>query len=68
MKTSPSVKRRDEKAYGEYRTKRVILEIYAEMKQAMETEVPYETRLVPPPADEGVRHGPRESRETFAKQ
>jgi len=46
----------------------VILEIYDEMRQAMETGVPYETRLVPPPADAAVAHGPRESRETFAKQ
>ena len=68
MKTFPIVKRKDEKQYGEYRTKRVILEIYDEMRRAMETGVPYETRLVPPPADVGVRHGPRESSETFAKQ
>jgi len=30
--------------------------------------VSYETRLAPPPADAGVAHGPRGSRETFAKQ
>ncbi len=68
METFPIVKRKDEKEYGEFRTKRVILEIYDEMKRAMETGVPYETRLVPPPADAGVAHGPRGSRETFAKQ
>ncbi len=56
MKTFSIVKRKDEKEYGEYRTKRVILEIYDEMKWAVETGVPYETRLVPPPADAGVRH------------
>jgi len=68
METFPIVRRRDEKEYGEYRTKRVILEIYDEMKRAMETEVPYVTRLEPPPADAGVAHEPREGRETFAKQ
>ena len=31
MDTFPIVKRKDEKKYGEYRTKRVILEIYDEM-------------------------------------
>ena len=51
-----------------YRTKRVILEIYDEMRRAMKTEVPYNARLVPPAADAGMRHRPRESRETFAKQ
>jgi hypothetical protein len=37
METFPIVKRKDEKDYGEYRTKRVILEIYDEMQWAMET-------------------------------
>ncbi len=62
------MKRKDEKQFGDYRTKRVILEIYDEMRRAMETGVPYETRLVPPPADRAVRHEGRESREMFAKQ
>jgi hypothetical protein len=30
METFPIVKRKDEKQYGEYRTKRVILEMYDE--------------------------------------
>jgi hypothetical protein len=60
MDTFPIVKRKDEKQYGEYRTKRVILEIYDEMKRAMETGEPYRTRLEPPPADAAVAHGPRE--------
>ena len=57
------MKRKDEKQYGEYRTKRVILEIYDEMQRAMETGVPYETRLAPPPADAAVAHGRRERME-----
>jgi len=42
---------KDEAAFEEYRTKRVILEIYDEMQTAMETGVPYQTRLDPPPAN-----------------
>jgi 5-methylcytosine-specific restriction protein B len=60
MKTFSIVKRKDEKEYGEFRTKRVILEIYDEMKRAMETGVPNETRLVPSPADAAVRHEGKE--------
>jgi hypothetical protein len=48
MKTSPIVKRKDEKEYGEYPTKPVILEIYDEMKQAMESGVPYHVDLYDP--------------------
>ena len=50
LETFPIVKRKDEQAYGEYRTKRVILDIYDAMQQAMETSMPYHTRLDPPPA------------------
>jgi len=56
METFPIVKRKDEKLYGEYRTKRVILEIYDEMWRAMETGERYRTRLVPGPADKAVAH------------
>lgn len=47
MDTFSIVKRKDEAAHGEYRTKRVILEIYDEMQQAIETGQPYQTRLAP---------------------
>jgi hypothetical protein len=47
----PIVKRKDEQAHGEYRTKRVILEIYDEMKRAMESGAVYQTRLDPLPAN-----------------
>ena len=56
METFPIVKRKDEAAHGEYRTKRVILEILGEMQQAMEACGPYQTRLDPPPADPRVAH------------
>jgi len=54
----PIVRRKDEAAYAEYRTKRVILEIYDAMAEAERTGVPYQTRLDPPPADPRVAHSP----------
>lgn len=63
METFPILKRREEEKYGEYRTKRVILEIYDDMAETMRTEKPYETILSPPPADPSVAH-PRNSIDT----
>jgi len=40
----------------EYKTKRVVLEIRDEMKDAMDSGRVYQTRLDPPPADERVAH------------
>ncbi len=53
METFPIVKRKDETAHGEYRTKRVILEIYDQMARAASgaTGQPYRTPLDPPPVD-----------------
>ena len=51
MDTFPIVKRKDEDNFCEYRTKRVILEIYDSMVEAIHTGCPYQTRLDPPPAD-----------------
>jgi hypothetical protein len=59
MDTFPIVRRRDEQAHGEYRTKRLILEIYDELAEAIATGRPYQTRLDPPPADPRVAHPPR---------
>ena len=50
LDTFPGVRREDEAKHGEYRTKRVILEIYDEMQQAVRTREPYETRIDPQPA------------------
>ena len=50
LETFPIVKRKDEQAHDEYRTKHVILDVYDTMQQAMETGPPYHTRLDPPPA------------------
>ena len=56
METFPIVKRKDEAAHGEYRTKRVILEMYDAMQQSAVSGQPYRTRLDPPPADPRVAH------------
>jgi hypothetical protein len=48
MDTFPIVKRKDEAKYGDYRTKRVILEIYDAMADAIRTGHTYQTRLDPP--------------------
>ena len=56
METLPIVKRKDEQKYGEYRTKRVILECYDEMAEAMKTGRPYKTILDPPPTDPRLAH------------
>lgn len=55
MDTFPIVRRKDEERHGEYRTKRLILEIYDEMATAIDTGQPYQTRLDPPPADPSLR-------------
>lgn len=66
METFPIVKRKDEKLYGEYRTKRVILEMFDEMKRAMETGEAYRTRLVPGLADAVVAHEGRMGAEVLS--
>ncbi|MDP2316549.1 MAG: N-6 DNA methylase [Pseudomonadota bacterium] len=59
LDTFPIVERRQRQVYGEYRTKRLVLEIYDAMAEATRTGVPYATRLSPPPADPSVAHPPR---------
>jgi hypothetical protein len=59
MDTFPIVRKNDEKAHGEYRTKRLILEVYDAMTEATRTGEPYVTRLDPPPADPRVAHPPK---------
>ncbi len=67
LDTFPIVRRNDEAEHGEYRTKRVILEIYDAMKRAMESGMPYRTLLDPPAADPRVAHPPREAAARPAK-
>jgi hypothetical protein len=46
LDTFPVVKRNDEKAYGEYRTKRAILEVYDALEAASRSGRPYRSRLL----------------------
>jgi hypothetical protein len=58
LDTFPVVRKKDEAAHGEYRTKRVILEIYDAMADVIRTGTPYQTILYPPPGppDEPLPH------------
>ena len=56
MDTFPIVRRKDEERHGEYRTKRVTLEIYDAMQKAADTGEPYSTLLDPPPSDPSCCH------------
>ena len=56
MDTFPIVRRKDEDKFGEYRTKRIILEIYDELARAVQTGHPYQTRVNPPPGDPRAAH------------
>jgi N-6 DNA Methylase len=58
LDTFPIVRRKDEAAFGEYRTKRQILEIYDAMAKAIDTGTPYQAVLDPPPGF-GARHPDR---------
>jgi hypothetical protein len=49
------VKRKDEQDFGEYRTKRLILEIYDAMAEAARTDVAYRACLEPTPGESAVR-------------
>ncbi|MGE3726431.1 MAG: N-6 DNA methylase [Candidatus Sericytochromatia bacterium] len=64
METFPIVKRKDAAKYGDYRTKRLILQIYDAMQVAKQTGEPYQTLLDPPPADPRVAH-PASSKATI---
>jgi hypothetical protein len=57
--TFPTLRRKDEARWGEYRTRRVILEVYDAMAEAQQSGQPYATRLDPPPASPLVAHPPR---------
>src|SRR6185295_9252811 len=63
MDTFPIVRRKDEEKFaGDYRTKRIILEIYDALADSIRTGQPYQTRLDPPPADPRCCHPAREGR------
>jgi len=56
MDTFPIVRRKDEAAHGEYRTKRLILERYDALTEAAANGTGYQTVLDPPPADPRCAH------------
>ena len=57
MDTFPTVRRKDEAQFdGDYRTRRVILDIYDALAESIRTGQPYQTRLDPPPADPRCCH------------
>lgn len=49
MEPFPIVKREDEREFGEYRTKRRILDIYDQMTYCLATNTEYRSILNPPP-------------------
>jgi hypothetical protein len=56
LSTFPTSKKYEEQEFGEFRTQRLIFEIYDSMAEAERTGKPYQTRLNPPPADPSVVH------------
>jgi hypothetical protein len=56
--TCPIVRRTDEAAYGEFRTKRVFLEVSDALTEAEHTDVPHQSRLDPLLADPRVAYRP----------
>jgi len=51
------LRERDEAAYGTYRTKETILEIYDGMAESVRSATQYKTRLDPPPGPSAVQYG-----------
>jgi len=51
-----NVRKEDVAAFGDYRTRLQILEIYDAMERAKGTAKPYETPIDPPPADPRTTH------------
>jgi len=58
MSTFDTLRRREERQIGEFRTKRLILERYDAMADAARAGTDYQTVLDPPPG-QGPRHGER---------
>jgi hypothetical protein len=59
MDTFPIVRRHDESRHGDYRTKRLILQIYDALADSIATGAPYHTLLDPSPADPRCWHPPQ---------
>ena len=67
LETFPIVRRKDEAAFGEYRTKRLILEVFDAMAEAIASGKPYQTIIDQPPADPSLCHL-ESTRPEWAKQ
>ena len=65
MDTFPIVRRKDEAAHGEYRTKRLILERYDALAECIANGTEYQTVLEPPPAHPSLAH-PESTRPDWA--
>jgi hypothetical protein len=65
MDTFPIVRRKDEAAHGEYRTKRLILERYDALAECIANGTEYQTVLDPPPAHPSLAH-PESTRPSWA--
>jgi hypothetical protein len=65
METFTIVRRKDEAAHGEYRTKRLILERYDAMAACIANGTEYQTVLDPPPAHPSLAH-PESTRPDWA--
>ena len=48
MHAFPIIRRKDKETHGEYRTKRIIVEIYDDMQKSSAAGQPYSTRLIQP--------------------
>jgi hypothetical protein len=59
LDTFPIVARHDVEEFGEFRTKRLVLEHYDAMTKAAATHEPYECPLDPPPGDPRAAHPSR---------
>jgi hypothetical protein len=59
LDTFAIVRRNDVSRFGEYRTKRVTLEVYDAMAAAFESGIAYRTAIDPPPGDAAAAHSPR---------
>jgi hypothetical protein len=67
LDTFSTSRKYEEQEFGEFRTRRLILEIYDVMTETARTGQPYQTRLDPPPADPRVAH-PESSRPEWARR
>ncbi len=54
LETFPIVRKQEQRNFGEYRTKRLILERFDALREAVEAGESYDTPLDPPPADPEV--------------